>query len=93
MPLRQEMKCRQDCGACCIAPSISSLIPGMAQGKPANTPCVHLDEHFSCGLFYHESRPKVCIGLQPCVEMCGGDRQYALTYLADLERATQPYKE
>ncbi|MBV6674737.1 YkgJ family cysteine cluster protein, partial [Klebsiella pneumoniae] len=23
------MECRTDCGACCIAPSISSPIPGM----------------------------------------------------------------
>ncbi|MBF7801077.1 YkgJ family cysteine cluster protein, partial [Klebsiella pneumoniae] len=29
------MECRTDCGACCIAPSISSPIPGMPQGKPA----------------------------------------------------------
>jgi hypothetical protein len=27
--------CRPDCGACCIAPSISSPIPGMPHGKPA----------------------------------------------------------
>lgn len=87
------MKCRQGCGACCIAPSISSVIPGMAKGKPANTPCVHLDEHFGCGLFYHAQRPEVCTGLKPCVEMCGSERQYALIYLADLERATQPDKE
>ncbi|MFS9540720.1 YkgJ family cysteine cluster protein, partial [Klebsiella pneumoniae] len=26
------MECRTDCGACCIAPSISSPIPGMPQG-------------------------------------------------------------
>ncbi|MGO2368564.1 MAG: YkgJ family cysteine cluster protein, partial [Serratia sp. (in: enterobacteria)] len=31
------MDCRADCGACCIAPSISSPIPGMPNGKPANT--------------------------------------------------------
>ncbi|MCF5019628.1 YkgJ family cysteine cluster protein, partial [Pseudomonas lactis] len=29
------MKCREGCGACCIAPSISSPLPGMPQGKPA----------------------------------------------------------
>jgi Fe-S-cluster containining protein len=29
------MNCRLGCGACCIAPSISSPIPGMPQGKPA----------------------------------------------------------
>ena len=35
------MDCRSDCGACCIAPSISSPIPGMPNGKPANTRCIH----------------------------------------------------
>jgi Fe-S-cluster containining protein len=27
------MDCRAGCGACCIAPSISSPIPGMPDGK------------------------------------------------------------
>jgi Fe-S-cluster containining protein len=27
------LACRSGCGACCIAPSISSAIPGMPQGK------------------------------------------------------------
>jgi Fe-S-cluster containining protein len=27
------MPCRNGCGACCIAPSISSPIPGMPHGK------------------------------------------------------------
>ena len=27
--------CRPGCGACCTAPSISSPIPGMPEGKPA----------------------------------------------------------
>ncbi|NYZ53719.1 YkgJ family cysteine cluster protein, partial [Escherichia coli] len=30
------MECRPGCGACCTAPSISSPIPGMPDGKPAN---------------------------------------------------------
>ena len=34
--------CRTGCGACCIAPSISSPIPGMPDGKPAGVPCVQL---------------------------------------------------
>lgn len=45
------MECRPDCGACCTAPSISSPIPGMPDGKPANTPCVQLDERLRCKLF------------------------------------------
>jgi hypothetical protein len=27
--------CRPGCGACCIAPSITSPIPGMPDGKPS----------------------------------------------------------
>ncbi|WP_368759266.1 YkgJ family cysteine cluster protein, partial [Enterobacter cancerogenus] len=45
------MDCRPDCGACCTAPSISSPIPGMPQGKPANTRCVQLSESNLCMIF------------------------------------------
>jgi Fe-S-cluster containining protein len=33
-PPRPKLACRPGCGACCIAPSIASPIPGMPQGKP-----------------------------------------------------------
>ena len=36
------MQCRAGCGACCIAISISSPIPGMPLGKPAGVRCVQL---------------------------------------------------
>ena len=42
------MDCRAGCGACCIAPSISSPIPGMPEGKPAGVRCVQLDEEDRC---------------------------------------------
>ena len=51
------MECRPDCGACCTAPSISSPIPGMPDGKPANTPCVQLDEHLRCKIFRLAAAP------------------------------------
>ncbi|CAI0719487.1 Uncharacterised protein [Serratia rubidaea] len=84
------MECRIDCGACCIAPSISSPIPGMPDGKPANTPCIHLDERLRCGLFHSPLRPKVCAGLQPSREMCADSRDEALIYLVCLEAETAP---
>ncbi|WP_090459948.1 YkgJ family cysteine cluster protein [Enterobacter sp. kpr-6] len=84
------MECRPDCGACCTAPSISSPIPGMPDGKPANTPCVQLDEHLRCKLFRSPLRPKVCAGLQPSREMCGATRTQAMVYLIDLETQTAP---
>ncbi|WP_406663884.1 YkgJ family cysteine cluster protein [Gallaecimonas sp. GXIMD1310] len=84
------MHCRDHCGACCIAPSISSPIPGMPHGKPANVPCIHLTEQFACGLFGQPERPAVCAGLQPAASMCGDNRQQALRWLGELEIATRP---
>jgi Fe-S-cluster containining protein len=53
------------CGACCIAPSITSPIPGMPQGKPAGVACVQLDEHLGCKLFGKPERPAFCSSLRP----------------------------
>ncbi|AOV98532.1 hypothetical protein A9798_05715 [Edwardsiella hoshinae] len=84
------MECRAACAACCIAPSISSPIPGLPQGKPAAMPCPQLDEALQCRLFHSAQRPAVCGQLKPCAEMCGADRAAALAYLHALERATAP---
>ncbi|AKZ74220.1 MULTISPECIES: YkgJ family cysteine cluster protein [Enterobacter] len=84
------MDCRPDCGACCTAPSISSPIPGMPEGKPANTRCVQLSETNLCMIFGSPLRPKVCSGLQPTAEMCGSTREQAITYLLELEALTAP---
>ncbi|WP_353797710.1 YkgJ family cysteine cluster protein [Enterobacter cloacae] len=84
------MDCRPDCGACCTAPSISSPIPGMPEGKPANTRCVQLSETKLCMIFGSPLRPKVCSGLQPSAEMCGNTRAQAMTYLLNLEALTAP---
>ncbi|MCK7594230.1 YkgJ family cysteine cluster protein [Pseudomarimonas salicorniae] len=82
------MRCRDACAACCIAPSISSPIPGMPHGKPAGMPCVQLDDALRCRLFGRPERPAVCGSLAPSREMCGGNRQEALAYLAELESLT-----
>ncbi|MBP7565663.1 MAG: YkgJ family cysteine cluster protein [Burkholderiaceae bacterium] len=86
------MHCREGCGACCIAPSISSTIPGMPQGKPAGVPCIQLDDDRRCRIFGQPDRPAVCSGLQPSAEMCGppGDGRHAMQWLARLERQTAP---
>ncbi|MFC0142009.1 YkgJ family cysteine cluster protein [Erwinia mallotivora] len=84
------MECRSACGACCIAPSISTPLPGMPEGKPANTRCVQLDEQQRCKIFGSPLRPAVCAGLRPEPEMCRGSRQEALTWLLELERQTMP---
>jgi uncharacterized protein len=87
--------CRPGCAACCIAPSISSPIPGMPQstsggGKPAGAPCPQLAADLSCRLFGRSERPTVCASLAPSREMCGADRDAALAYLGELERLTAP---
>jgi len=87
-PEKFLMECRIDCGACCIAPSISSPIPGMPNGKPANTRCVQLADNNLCNIFGSPLRPKVCGGLQPSREMCLSSREEAMTYLIELERLT-----
>ncbi|HUH89162.1 MAG TPA: YkgJ family cysteine cluster protein [Lysobacter sp.] len=84
------MDCRTNCGACCIAPSINSPIPGMPEGKPAGIACVQLDEHLRCKLFGKPERPAFCASLRPGLEMCGSHREDAMVWLAELEQATQP---
>lgn len=84
------MDCRPGCGACCTAPSISSAIPGMPDGKPAGVPCIQLMADQRCAIFGRPERPAFCGGLQPSAEMCGGDRGEAMVWLARLEAATAP---
>src|SRR5437773_10379728 len=84
------IECRLGCGACCIAPSISSPIPGMPEGKPAGVRCVQLSEDNRCKLFGRPERPAVCQLFQPSEEMCGSTSHQALIYLTRLERATTP---
>jgi Fe-S-cluster containining protein len=84
------MNCRLSCAACCIAPSITSPLPGMPDGKPAGVPCVQLDENLRCKVFGKPERPAFCSGLQPSAEMCGESREQAMVWLARLERATSP---
>lgn len=84
------MICRPECGACCTAPSISSPIPGMPQGKPAGVACVQLDADRRCRIFGSPERPACCSGLQPTLEMCGGTREQAMLWLHKLELDTRP---
>jgi Fe-S-cluster containining protein len=83
-----DMDCRAGCGACCIAPSISSPIPGMPNGKPAGVRCIHLTDDHRCALFGHPDRPAVCNRLRASVEMCGTNAREAYEYLERLERLT-----
>lgn len=84
------MQCRSGCGACCIAPSITSPIPGMDGGKPAGVRCIQLDDANRCRIFGRPERPAFCAGLAPSAEMCGSSREQAIAWLVALERATTP---
>ena len=84
------MDCRAGCGACCIALSISSPIPGMPDGKPAGVRCVQLTDDNLCRVFGMPERPAVCNRLRPSAEMCGTSTQEALIYLNELEILTRP---
>ena len=85
-----QVTCRPGCGACCIALSISSPIPGMPEGKPADVRCVQLTPDNRCMLFGLAERPEVCVRLRPEPEMCGETAEEALAFLHILERLTRP---
>jgi len=80
--------CRSGCGACCIALSISSPIPGMPNGKPAGVRCVQLDDNLRCRIFGQPERPVVCARLRPMPDLCGTSRAEAMALIAALEAAT-----
>ena len=82
------MECRAGCGACCVAPSISSPIPGMPDGKPAGVRCIHLSVDALCALFGKPERPPVGSAFKAEVELCGDSRDSAIRMLGWLEQAT-----
>lgn len=84
-----EAACRPGCGACCIAPSIHSPIPGMPEGKPAGVRCVQLDERNLCRLFGDPSRPALCERFGFDETLCGSHREEALERITALELATR----
>jgi len=79
------MDCRPKCGACCIAPSISSAIPGMPDGKPAGVKCIHLTDDYQCAIYDHPERPRVCDLFKADPAVCGVDRKEAIMLLGMLE--------
>ncbi|NMY50594.1 YkgJ family cysteine cluster protein [Pseudomonas sp. WS 5011] len=82
------MNCRAGCGACCIAPSISSPIPGMPDGKPAGVRCVQLDANNYCLIFGRPERPAVCSAFHAAEYVCGSNTAEALQLIGWLEQST-----
>jgi Fe-S-cluster containining protein len=89
-PENDGFACRPGCAACCIAPSISSPLPGMPNGKPAGVPCVNLDENRLCRVWNTPSYPDVCKGFKAEKWVCGENRDQALATLRILEHVTRP---
>ena len=87
---KAQVECRPACAACCIAPSISSPMPGHPQGKQAGKACANLTGDLRCGLWGKAERPACCGGLQPSAEMCGDSPEQALRWLGVLEEMTRP---
>lgn len=84
------MQCRQGCGACCIAPSITTAIPGMPEGKVEGVRCIQLDDNNLCKLFGQSSRPDVCLSFKAYEEFCGDSSEVALQRLTVLEQQSTP---
>lgn len=82
------MQCRAGCGACCIAPSISSPIPGMPHGKAAGQRCLQLTLENFCAIFGQPERPAVCSGFSADPMVCGDSRDEAIRLIGWLEQAT-----
>lgn len=82
------ISCRLGCGACCIAPSISSPIPGMPNGKPAGVRCIQLSDQNLCKIFGQPERPAVCHQFKADRDICGSTNQYAIKVLTELEALT-----
>jgi len=82
----KTMECREKCGACCIALSISSPIPGMPQGKAAGVPCIHLGPNLECQIFGQPDRPKTCLNFKPESAFCGHSAKEAMHILSNLEK-------
>jgi uncharacterized protein len=78
------MKCRENCGACCIALSISSPIPGMDSGKPAGVRCIHLTDDYKCLIYNTSGKPKVCTDFTAEAEFCGSSQEEAMRILGSL---------
>ncbi|HUX56103.1 MAG TPA: YkgJ family cysteine cluster protein [Bacteroidales bacterium] len=80
------MECRENCGACCIALSISSPIPGMPGGKPSGVRCIHLTDDYKCAIYTNPEKPQVCTDFKAEPEFCGTNREEAMRILGSLSK-------
>jgi uncharacterized protein len=83
--VEEFIECRPGCGACCVMISISSPIPGMPNGKPAGTKCIHLSTDGLCNLFGKTERPLICSQFRAERAICGFTKEDAYKNISDLE--------
>jgi len=83
-----KIECRKGCGACCIAISISSAIPGHPNGKPAGVRCLQLNSEGLCSIFESDQRPEVCGSFQAEELFCGSDSAEAFVRIETIETMT-----
>lgn len=81
----ENHQCREQCGVCCITPSISSTIPGMPDGKAADIKCINLSEDLLCKIFDSPDRPEVCKNFNFDPIICGNSREDAIRIMKALE--------
>jgi hypothetical protein len=81
--------CRPGCGACCIAPSIRSPLPGMPQGKPAGVRCAQLGDDMLCRVYGAPERPAFCAGLAAAADICGTSAAEAMALWQALDALTR----
>lgn len=84
------MQCRENCGACCIAPSINTPLPNMPNGKPAGVRCFNLNDDYRCNIFTHPDRPALCDEFKAGKDVCGDTREQAMSLITTLEIETAP---
>ena len=80
------MNCRENCGACCVALSISSPIPGMDDGKPAGVRCVNLLDDYRCAIYNSPGKPRVCSDFKAEPGFCGSTQTEAMKILSSLSK-------
>ncbi|WP_370980388.1 YkgJ family cysteine cluster protein [Agaribacterium sp. ZY112] len=83
------MSCRDDCAACCIAPSITQSFANAPQGKAADEPCPNLDmQTLRCRIWGQSNYPSWCKAFKPEASICGNSREEALEIIRFLEKTT-----
>jgi hypothetical protein len=66
--------------------SISSPIPGMADGKPAGVRCINLLDDFRCSIYNTNDKPKVCTNFNAEPDFCGSTQEEAMRILFSLSK-------